>query len=358
MNRTHTVVVLLVLVVSFGSAQQTRLRSGVFLHHSTGGCIWGPNGSSTSVTQELATYNTLHGLVGSDAVALNEEGWPVNPWDNEWNRWHNIFDNQDATANIQPYYTSQKIIIIKSCFPSSAMTGVGGPTDTLSATVKSLYNYKWHWRSIVTVMRQHPGNFFVVWTNAPLVASQTNAQQAELSNRFCRWAKDTLAQGFDPVFGVFPQNVYVFDFFHKLAGSNGILQPMYAQSSGDSHPNASATAVVAPQFVQEAFDAAISYEQTVGVGGQEEPLQFTLGQNYPNPFNPSTTIRFTLPKSGHVELKVYNTLGQEVATLVNEEKNVGTYSAQWNAGNVASGMYFYRLKAGEYTQIRKLLLLK
>jgi photosystem II stability/assembly factor-like uncharacterized protein len=88
------------------------------------------------------------------------------------------------------------------------------------------------------------------------------------------------------------------------------------------------------------------------------PIAFSLSQNFPNPFNPSTTIRFALPKSGHVELRVYNTLGQEVATLMNEEKNAGTYSAQWNAGSVASGVYFYRLKAGEYTQIRKLLLLK
>jgi hypothetical protein len=88
------------------------------------------------------------------------------------------------------------------------------------------------------------------------------------------------------------------------------------------------------------------------------PISYSLSQNYPNPFNPSTTIRFALPKSGHVELKVYNTLGQEVATLVNEEKTAGTYSAQWNASSVASGVYFYRLKAGEYNETRKLLLMK
>ncbi len=97
---------------------------------------------------------------------------------------------------------------------------------------------------------------------------------------------------------------------------------------------------------------------SVGKDGSTLPGNYSLSQNYPNPFNPSTTIRFALPKSGHVELKVYNTLGQEVATLVNEEKTAGTYSAQWNAGSVASGVYFYRLRSGEYTETRKLLLLR
>jgi hypothetical protein len=90
----------------------------------------------------------------------------------------------------------------------------------------------------------------------------------------------------------------------------------------------------------------------------EMPSRFILSQNYPNPFNPSTTINFALPKSGQVELKIYNTLGQEVASLINEEKSAGTYSAQWNAGNVASGVYFYQLKAGEYSDTKKLLLIK
>jgi hypothetical protein len=90
----------------------------------------------------------------------------------------------------------------------------------------------------------------------------------------------------------------------------------------------------------------------------EVPHQFGLVQNYPNPFNPSTTIQLSLPKRGHVELKVYNMLGEKVATLVNEEKFAGTYSIQWNAGGVASGVYYYRLQAGDFVASKKLLLLK
>jgi hypothetical protein len=86
--------------------------------------------------------------------------------------------------------------------------------------------------------------------------------------------------------------------------------------------------------------------------------RYQLHQNYPNPFNPSTTIEFSLPRSGHVTLKVFNILGEVVATLVNEELNVWTYTTQWNAADAASGVYFYRLQAGDFVDTKKLLLLK
>lgn len=86
--------------------------------------------------------------------------------------------------------------------------------------------------------------------------------------------------------------------------------------------------------------------------------EFKLMQNYPNPFNPNTTIRYTIPKASRVTLKVYNVLGQEVATLVNEEKFAGSHEIHWNANKLSSGVYFYRLKAGSFTSIKKMLLLK
>ncbi|MFH0989486.1 MAG: T9SS type A sorting domain-containing protein [bacterium] len=87
------------------------------------------------------------------------------------------------------------------------------------------------------------------------------------------------------------------------------------------------------------------------------PNQISLFQNYPNPFNPSTTIQYSLPKRSFVTLKVFNTLGQEVAVLVNEEKQDGLYQVQWSA-NVPSGVYFYRLQAGSFNQTMKMLLLR
>ena len=200
--------------------------------------------------------------------------------DNEWVTWHNLFD--DSNSSIQPYLQNNKIIVIKTCFLFSAyMTGVGSPADTLNPALKTIYNYKWHWRSIIRVMQQHPENFFVIWTNAPLVPSSTNSQQASLVNQFCTWAKDTLAAGNDSLFGAFPPNVYVFDFFHKLADENGMLRLEYAASTTDSHPNGAATELVAPQFVQEIFDAAIFYESLTGIeeNFEVQPTEYLLKQN-------------------------------------------------------------------------------
>jgi hypothetical protein len=86
--------------------------------------------------------------------------------------------------------------------------------------------------------------------------------------------------------------------------------------------------------------------------------QFAQQLNYPNPFNPSTTIRYELPHASQVSLKVYNTLGQEVATLVNETKPGGAYTVEFNAGNLASGVYLYRLQAGNFVETRKLVVLR
>jgi hypothetical protein len=88
------------------------------------------------------------------------------------------------------------------------------------------------------------------------------------------------------------------------------------------------------------------------------PIEYALHQNYPNPFNPSTMIRYQLPKSSLVTLKVFDMLGREVATLVNEQKEAGYYEIQWNAKTCASGVYFYMIRAGEYNKTMKLLLVK
>ena len=88
------------------------------------------------------------------------------------------------------------------------------------------------------------------------------------------------------------------------------------------------------------------------------PEQFSLEQNYPNPFNPSTTINFSIPASDFVTLKVFNVLGSEVATLVNEQKEPGSYQVSFNANNYSAGIYFYNLSAGNFIETRKMILLK
>ncbi|KAA0242639.1 MAG: T9SS C-terminal target domain-containing protein [Chlorobiota bacterium] len=107
----------------------------------------------------------------------------------------------------------------------------------------------------------------------------------------------------------------------------------------------------------------------VGVGNEIDnlPATFSLSQNYPNPFNPSTKIKFEIPDqvwndNRFVTLKVYDVLGNEIATLVNEEKQPGTYEVEFNTSSIkhlpSSGIYFYQIKAGNYTETKKMILLK
>jgi hypothetical protein len=96
----------------------------------------------------------------------------------------------------------------------------------------------------------------------------------------------------------------------------------------------------------------------VNAGSPEMPGGFLLKQNYPNPFNPSTVIGYQLPENSRVTLKIYDLLGREVTTLVNEVKPAGSYTAAFNAGNCASGVYYCRMIAGNFTASRKLIVMK
>ena len=88
------------------------------------------------------------------------------------------------------------------------------------------------------------------------------------------------------------------------------------------------------------------------------PNEFALQQNYPNPFNPSTNISFSLPQASNVKLTVYNILGQQVLQLVNSRMTAGTHTIQFNASNLASGMYMYRIEAGSFVQNKRMTLIK
>jgi hypothetical protein len=106
------------------------------------------------------------------------------------------------------------------------------------------------------------------------------------------------------------------------------------------------------------FNGTEEYSDIVEIEYTLLPLVFSLSQNYPNPFNPATTIKFDIPKEVDVTLKIYDALGSEVATIVNEKMEPGYYRYEWNAAKYASGVYFYRLIAGSFISTKKLMLLK
>ena len=99
----------------------------------------------------------------------------------------------------------------------------------------------------------------------------------------------------------------------------------------------------------------------VGIDDSEENLiaeEYLLGQNYPNPFNPVTKIKYQIPELIFVTLKTYDVLGIEIANLVSEEKTAGSYEIEFNATGLPSGIYFYRIQAGNFIETKKMILLK
>jgi hypothetical protein len=91
---------------------------------------------------------------------------------------------------------------------------------------------------------------------------------------------------------------------------------------------------------------------------QTLPTAYSLEQNYPNPFNPSTKINFSIPESGFVTMRIYNSIGEEIGTLLNEDKSAGTYEVDFVAEGLTSGIYFYSITTGNFTQTKKMILMK
>ncbi len=104
------------------------------------------------------------------------------------------------------------------------------------------------------------------------------------------------------------------------------------------------------------IDGSFEYSDEINV--EVKPNKFELLQNYPNPFNPSTNIRFTLPETRNVKLDVYNVLGEKVATLLDRKMEAGFHSVRFDASQLSNGIYIYRLQAGNFTQIKKMILMK
>ncbi len=115
--------------------------------------------------------------------------------------------------------------------------------------------------------------------------------------------------------------------------------------------------VIYYRLKQVDFDGAYKYSSEVMVS-KTMPSDFSLMQNFPNPFNPTTQIHYSVPRNTHVLLKVYDSDGSEVATLINENQEAGNYTLSFNASNLASGVYFYTINAGSFTDTKKMILMK
>jgi subtilisin-like proprotein convertase family protein len=102
----------------------------------------------------------------------------------------------------------------------------------------------------------------------------------------------------------------------------------------------------------------IYFNEILGISNNSIPQAFILEQNYPNPFNPVTTIKYSIPNSAFVTLKVYDLLGREIRTLVNDRKDAGNYTIDFDGANLASGIYLYKLESGNFSEVKKMMLIK
>jgi len=361
MKRLISAILLSLLLAAPGSAQTLRYRSASLLHHSVGGCFWDRSQYSnltppTTILKEIAAYNSAHGYTGGNAVTMTEEYAPdpssLN--NNNWYRWEYIFSGTDPYVSL-PSLLKAPIVVVKTCYLS----------QQFMASADSITAYKKHIRNILNVMARNKSTFFILWTNYPC-ATDGNATRAVWSARFSVWMKDTLAAGKDS-YGAFPKNVYVFDVFRKLAdGTTGVCPSQYgswSEGPGGDHPSNAAVAIIDPLFVKETFDAALAYEKIAGVSaippaGSDIPLHPGLDQNFPNPFNPTTQIGYQVGTSSHVSLRIYDLIGREIGTLVDREQEPGTYQIRFDAGKLPSGVYLYKLTAGSYTSVRRMVVVK
>ncbi len=136
---------------------------------------------------------------------------------------------------------------------------------------------------------------------------------------------------------------------------------VYANVSAlrDSIPGTFVNANGNGQSLAELYFIRLSTAHTIGISNETEKTEsYELEQNYPNPFNPVTTIKFSLPKDGYTKLAVYDILGNEIDVLINQKQTSGKYELSWNAERFASGVYFYKLITNEFTQTKRMLLLK
>jgi len=111
-------------------------------------------------------------------------------------------------------------------------------------------------------------------------------------------------------------------------------------------------------FSNQTWSFSTNFTSVIPGGDVLLPTEFTLSQNHPNPFNPITQIKYTLPRDCLVTLEIYNILGQKVATLIDGSQKAGYKTAKWDAGSLSSGIYFYRLQAGDFVQTRKMVLIR
>ncbi|MDP4197804.1 MAG: hypothetical protein Q8940_22350 [Bacteroidota bacterium] len=217
----------------------------IYLHHSTGGVIWGGGVDTT-----IANYNTNHGtnysITQMEFPKSSPYGWNNYPYD-YWNIWVNHAGPSAymEEPTLEMLTQNYDVVVWKHCFPVSSVTADTGSPD-ITSNVKSEENYKLQYNALRAKMHEFPNKRFIVWTGAALVENATDDAEAERARDFANWVKTTWDEPGD--------NIYVWDFRSLETGGGLYLLPENAASTSDSHPNATFAASAAPLIGQRIID--------------------------------------------------------------------------------------------------------
>lgn len=216
-----------------------------YLHHSTGGVIWGGG-----VAGFFDAYNTAHGT----SYQITEHAYPDSPypWNNYpydyWNLWvnHTGSSRDRGELNLDDLAATADVIVWKHCYPVSDVVA-GSATGDVSSEAKTLANYQAQYAALKARMRQFPEKKFIVWTGAALIQSATTPENAQRARQFFDWVKNTWDERGD--------NIFVWDFRAlETSGSGDGLYLRSDYSAGDSHPNGTLAQLAAPLIGQRIVD--------------------------------------------------------------------------------------------------------
>jgi hypothetical protein len=232
-----------------------------YLHHSTGGVIWGGG-----VAGFFDAYNAAHGTtyqIGEYAYPSTAGGYPWSnyPYD-YWNLWvnHTGASRDRGELNLDDLAAAADVIVWKHCFPVSDVVA-GSGTGDVSSESKTLANYQAQYAALKARMRQFPDKKFIVWTGAALVQSATTPENAQRARQFFDWVKNTWDERGD--------NIFVWDFRAlETSGSGNNLYLRSDYSAGDSHPNDTLARLAAPLIGQRIVDVIEGRGDTGSLTGQ------------------------------------------------------------------------------------------
>ena len=287
--------------------------------------------------------------------------------------------NDSIIVSFSNVQDSTKIFFAKSNISNgpASSTGAGGP---IGGNLPN--NHKQYGRlasngndlgRIVCVFRQNStpwtvnyfrttnwGNFNSMTYGGPLASTSNQSYQPDIvgvRGGITSYVSFSVLSSVDSVYFVRVANGFTvrsrrMNSVTAISGVQG-SKPGFRYASGDS-----CFAIYSPNGPYDVWSAFGCSGSIVGITNNQTPVKYSLSQNYPNPFNPSTSIRFDIPKDGLVKLVVYDVLGKEIATIINEVKTTGSYIVDFNGGELNSGIYFYKLTAGDFSEIKKMILVK